>query len=142
MKMQQKKDFKTLTLTILPMTFSWLFIASIVLIYIFDLLDYINMTGTIPNVSIIPLIAIIGTPIAISILLVGIFIDKRPDQLGNITSLGLFGCSLFLALDAIALIIKNGILFLLFSSILGVFMAILTVSSHVYYGSSIKWNQR
>ena len=140
--MQQKKDFKTLTLTILPMTFSWLFIASIVLIYIFELLDYINMTGTIPNVSIIPLIAIIGTPIAISILLTGIFIDKRPDQLGNITSLGLFGCSLFLALDAIALIIKNGILFLLFSSILGVFMAILTVSSHVYYGSSIKWNQR
>jgi MFS family permease len=138
----KKDEITTLILILLPLTFSWLYIASFVLIYVFDQVNYLNDSGILPDVNVILFFVIFAIPCAISILLTGIFIDKAPRHLGRIVSLGLFGSSIFLALEIITLKLKNGILFILALSILGAFMAILTVSSHAYYGSSIKWTQR
>jgi MFS family permease len=90
----------------------------------------------------LPFLITIGTPAAISILLTGILIDKSPHHLGNIISIGLFGSSIFLALDIIMLKFEIGLLVLIVSSILAAFMAILTVSSNVYFGYAINWSQR
>lgn len=140
--MVNKDKITSLLLVILPLTFSWLFIASFVLIYIFDQIDYINSNGILLDVSVFSFLITIGTPAAISILFTGIFIDRSPHHLGNMISIGLFGSSIFLALDIIMLKFEIGILVLIVSSILGAFMAILTVSSHVYFGYSINWSQR
>ncbi len=140
--MFEKDDFTKLILILLPLTFSWLYIASFVLIYVFDQITYVNEAKILPDVNIILFFVIFGVPCAIFILFTGIFIDKAPHHLGYIVSLGLFGSSIFLALNIITMKLENGILYFLSLSALGAFMAILTVSSHVYYGSSIKWTQR
>ena len=140
--MVKKDEITSLLLVILPLTFSWLYIVSFVLIYIFDQIDYINSNGILLDASVLPFLLIIGTPAVISILITGFFIDRYPHHLGNIISIGLFGSSVFLALDILMLKFEIGLVVLVVSSILGAFMAILTVSSNVYFGYSIKWSQR
>ena len=140
--MVKKDEITSLLLVILPLTFSWLYIVSFVLIYIFDQIDYINSNGILLDASVLPFLLIIGTPAVISILITGFFIDRYPHHLGNIISIGLFGSSVFLALDILMLKFEIGLAVLVVSSILGAFMAILTVSSNVYFGYAIKWSQR
>ncbi|MHA2246690.1 MAG: hypothetical protein ACXADY_17235 [Candidatus Hodarchaeales archaeon] len=127
---------------ILPIAFSWLFIASFVLIYSFDQIAYIENNGIIPGINLISFILIIGIPVGISILLTGITIDKYPEQIGKLTTLGLFGSSASLALDLFALRLLNALLVVTAAGLLGFFMGILVVSSHALYGSAINWNYR
>ncbi|MHA2366702.1 MAG: hypothetical protein ACXAC7_22305, partial [Candidatus Hodarchaeales archaeon] len=66
--MATKEKFTSLLLVILPLTFSWLFIASFVLIYIFDQIDYININGILLDVGVFPFLITIGIPAALSII--------------------------------------------------------------------------
>lgn len=135
-------ELSVIIIAILPIAFSWLFIASFVLIYVFDQLDYINNNQIIPGIDLLFFIIIMGIPVGISIIFMGIILDKFPQRIGHFTTIGLIGSSLSLFIDLIALALFNPIFVITAAALLGFFMGVLVVSSHVFYGSITKWSQR
>ncbi len=130
------------TIVLLPSIFTWVLLIAFVLIFSFDMIDYIKDNDIIPGTHDFFIIIVWAVPAGISGSFCGMVIDKYPHHLGKFTTLGLIGSSVFLAIDMITLQIANGLLLILAVFCLGAFMGILAITAHTLYGSSIKWTHR
>ncbi|MFX1538457.1 MAG: hypothetical protein ACFFDI_30055, partial [Promethearchaeota archaeon] len=130
------------TIVLLPSLFIWALLITFVLIFVFDMMDYINANNIFPGAHDFFIMIVWAFPALITGSFCGMVIDKYPQHLGKITTLGLIGSSVSLAIDMIALQIINGLLLILAVFCLGAFMGVLTIAAHTIYGSSIKWTHR
>ncbi len=129
-------------IVLLPSLFTWILLIAFVLIFSFDMMDYINANSIFPGSHDFFIMIIWAVPAGITGSFCGMVIDKYPQHLGKFTTLGLIGSSVFLAIDMIALQIINGLFLIIAVFCLGAFMGILTITAHTLYGSSIKWTHR
>ncbi len=133
---------------LMPTVFSWMIMASFVLIFSFDMISFIRTNEILPPITHIRafddfiLMAIWGIPTGVTVSFTGMFIDKNPKYIGKLVLLSMLGSSIFLVLDMIALLLSNGILVVLTTAIFGLFMGIQIISGHTLYGSQIKWINR
>ncbi len=129
-------------IALLPSLFTWVLLIAFVLIYSFDMMDYIKDNNIFPGAHDFFIMIIWAVPIAITGSCCGMVIDKYPKHLGKFTTVGLVGSSVFLVIDMIALHLVNGLFLIIAVFCLGAFMGILTITAHTIYGSSIKWTHR
>jgi len=129
-------------IVLLPSLFTWILLIAFVLIFSFDMIDYIHINNIFPGAHNFFIMIIWAVPAGITGSFSGMVIDKYPQHLGKFITLGLIGSSVSLAIDMIALQLVNGLILILAVFCLGAFMGILTISAHTLYGSSIKWTHR
>jgi MFS family permease len=129
-------------IVLLPSLFTWMLLIAFVLIFSFDMINYINATDLLPGTHDFFIMVIWAVPAGITGSFWGMVIDKYPDYLGKFTTIGLIGSSVSLVIDMIALQIVNGLVLIIAVICLGAFMGILTISAHSLFGSSIKWTHR
>ncbi len=129
-------------IVLLPSLFTWILLIAFVLIFSFDMMDYINANTIFPGSHDFFIMIIWAVPAGITGSLCGMVIDRYPQHLGKFTTFGLVGSSVFLAIDMIALQMVNGLFLIIAVFCLGAFMGILTITAHTLYGSSIKWTHR
>ncbi|MFX1284010.1 MAG: MFS transporter [Promethearchaeota archaeon] len=130
------------TNALLPSLFTWVLLIAFVLIYSFDMMDYIKDNNILPGTHDFFIMIVWAVPAGVTGSFSGMVIDKYPKDLGKVTVVGLIGSSLFLAIDMIALQFINGLLLIIAVFCLGAFMGVLTITAHTLYGSSIKWTHR
>ena len=130
------------TIILSPSLFTWILLIAFVLIFSFDMMDYIKANNFFPGSHDFFIMIIWAVPAGITGSFCGMIIDRYPQHLGKFTTLGLIGSSVFLAVDMIALLIVNGLLLIIAVFCLGAFMGILTITAHTLYGSSMKWTHR
>ena len=130
------------TIVLLPSLFTWILLIAFVLIFSFDMIDYVYTNNIFPGAHDFFIMIIWAVPAGITGSFSGMVIDKYPQHLGKFTTIGLIGSSLSLAIDMIALQLGNGLVLILAVFCLGAFMGILTIAAHTLYGSSIKWTHR
>ncbi|MFX1508338.1 MAG: hypothetical protein ACFFDC_19830 [Promethearchaeota archaeon] len=130
------------TVVLLPSLFIWLLLIAFVLIFSFDMMDYIDTNNILPGSHDFFILIIWAVPAGITGSFCGMAIDKYPKHLGKFITIGLIGSSLFLAIDMIALYIVNGLILILAVFCLGAFMGILTIAAHTLYGAMIPWKYR
>ena len=95
--------FAYYTIVLLPSLFTWVLLIAFVLIYSFDMMEYIKENNIFPGAHDFFIMIIWAVPAGITGSCCGMVIDKYPKHLGKFTTLGLVGSSLFLAIDMIAL---------------------------------------
>ena len=130
------------TIVLLPSLFTWILLIAFVLIFSFDMIDYVYTNNIFPGAHDFFIMIIWAVPAGITGSFSGMVIDKYPQHLGKFTTIGLIGSSLSLAIDMIALQLGHGLILILAVFCLGAFMGILTIAAHTLYGSSIKWTHR
>ncbi len=135
-------------ITIVPTTFAWILIALFVLIYVFDLISYIEQnnlvlieTNFILDNDFI-LMAIWAIPTGITVSLTGTFIDRYPQTLRYLITVSMVWCSISLLIDMISLVVRNPFLMAFSLANLGFFTGSLIVSSQTFYASMTKWTNR
>lgn len=106
------------------------------------MMDYIKNNNIFPGAHDFFIMIVWAVPAGITGSCCGMVIDKYPKHLGKFTTIGLFGSSIFLAIDMIALQTVNGLFLIIAVFCLGAFMGILAITAHTLYGSSIKWTHR
>ncbi|MFX0125768.1 MAG: MFS transporter [Candidatus Hodarchaeota archaeon] len=129
-------------IVLLPSLFIWILLIAFVLIFSFDMMDYIRANNIFPGAHDFFIMIIWAVPAGITGSFCGMVIDKYPQHLGKFTTLGLIGSSISLLIDMIALQIANGLVLIVAVFCLGAFMGILTITAHTMYGSSFKWTHR
>ncbi|MFX0014349.1 MAG: MFS transporter [Promethearchaeota archaeon] len=129
-------------IVLVPSLFTWVLLIAFVLIFSFDMIDYINVNNIFPGAHDFFIMIVWAVPAGITGSFSGMVIDRYPKHLGRFTTLGLIGSSSFLALDMLALQLVNGFLLVISVFCLGSFMGILTITAHSLYGASIKWTHR
>ncbi|MFW9905280.1 MAG: MFS transporter [Candidatus Thorarchaeota archaeon] len=130
------------TIVLLPSLFTWVLLIAFVLIFSFDMMDYINANNIFPGAHNFFIMIIWAVPAGITGSFSGMVIDKYPKYLGKFTTLGLIGSSVFLAIDMIALQMVNALILMLAVFCLGASMGILTITAHTLYGTMIPWKYR
>ncbi|MFW9853546.1 MAG: hypothetical protein ACFFFG_00700 [Candidatus Thorarchaeota archaeon] len=137
------KPFSFYAALLLPLSFSWLFIASLVLVYIYDFVDYLNTSSLLPGVDVLLMLIIIAWPVPGALVITGVFLDKYPQYIGKTVLLGLGGSSILLAVYVVSLLVKNGLLIIISAMSLGFLMGILVIASHTLFGGlNINWKKR
>jgi MFS family permease len=125
-----------------PSYYVWTSTGLFVLIYIFDLVKYVEQN----NLSLISdssyLLVLWGLPAALTVSFTGMYIDYNPTHLKNIIYVSLLLSPISLLLNMISLLIKNSILMIVSLFFLGFFTGIAIISSQAFYGIFANWRAR
>jgi hypothetical protein len=135
----EKRKF---SVVIMPLTFIWLMTAFCVLIYIFDLIDFVKASNLMIIDNDFIILSIWAVPAGLTFSLSGMFIDYNPRLLRYIATYSFLGCSLSLLLNMIALGISNAILMIITLASMGFFTGVLAISGQTIYGLIVNEKDR
>jgi MFS family permease len=125
-----------------PSYYIWTATGLFVLIYLFDLVKYVEQNNLALMNDPSFLLVLWGFPAALTVSFTGMYIDYNPRHLKNLIFISLLGSSTSLLLNMIALIIENSILLIVTLILLGFFTGITIISGQILYGVFDHWKTR
>ncbi|MFX0050887.1 MAG: MFS transporter [Candidatus Hermodarchaeota archaeon] len=129
------------SIVIMPLTFIWLMTTFCILIYIFDLIDFVKANNLMIIDNDFIILSIWAVPAGFSCF-IGIVIDHYPRLLRSIATYSFLGCSLSLLLNMIALGISNVFLMIITLASMGFFTGVLAISGQTIYGLIVNEKDR
>lgn len=135
----EKRKF---SVVVMPLTFIWLMTAFCVLIYIFDLIDFVKTNNLMVINNDFIILSIWGIPAGITFSCTGMFIDYYPRLLRSMATCSFLGCSLSLLLNMIALGISSAFLMIITLASMGFFTGVLAISGQTIYGITVNEKDR
>ncbi|MHA1973461.1 MAG: MFS transporter [Candidatus Hodarchaeales archaeon] len=133
--------FKTILTVMIPSTFSWMLAALLLLIYSFDILEYVNSSPNNPFAGLgVLLLGIILTLVILAMYFTGHILDTYPEYLRLATLIGMFGSSFSIII--FALTPDESFLLIVSLMTLSFFFAILLTSSGTLFaGLTDMWKR-
>jgi MFS family permease len=135
----EKRKF---SVVVMPLTFIWLMTAFCVLIYIFDLIDFVKTNNLMVIDNDFIILSVWAVPAGITFSCTGMFIDYYPRLLRSIATCSFLGCSLSLLLNMIALGISSAFLMIITLASMGFFTGVLAISGQTIYGITVNEKDR
>jgi len=126
---------------LIPSTYSWLLACLLLLIYSFDILDFVELLPVNPFAGTgIILLGIILFLVIVTLHSTGVLLDKRPDLIKVTTIIGMLGSSVMIIIFVV--MIEVSILLIISLTLLALFFSILLTSSAVMFAGIIPLKKR
>ena len=137
----KKLTSKKYLVVIFPLVYLWVIAALFILIYSFDMFDFVvrnDIFSIEENVILLIILMLIVTVCTFATLIsVGIQLDSNPEKLISYNKVGIIGCSSALFLNLLAITLGSVLLIIISVIVLFIFFGVLVVASNTLYGVTV-----
>lgn len=142
----EKKTIEEYLVIIVPLVFLWVIAALFILIYSFDMFDFVVRNDIFiieENIFLLIVLMLVVTVCTLATLLyVGIHLDRHPEKVIQFTKVGIIGCSSSLFLNLLAMTLGFVPIIIISVIILFMFFGVLVVASNTMYGVMVASHNR